>query len=68
MIYMMVAYGLAVILAVIAYMATEQLAGIPMRLTAENTLITLVLAGVVGILSGLLSAAKLRGAEPADLF
>ena len=33
---MMIAYVLAVILAIVVYWATQELAGIPMRLTAET--------------------------------
>ncbi|MGZ3430774.1 MAG: FtsX-like permease family protein [Isosphaeraceae bacterium] len=68
LIYMVISYVFAVILAIVVYRATEELAGIPMRLTAQNLLITLFLAIVVGFLSGFLSLSKLRGAEPAELF
>ena len=68
LIYMVISYGLAVILAIVVYWATEELAGIPMRLTIQNLLITLVLAIAVGFLSGFMSLAKLRGAQPAELF
>jgi len=68
LIYMVISYVCAVILAIVVYRATEELAGIPMRLTAQNLLITLFLAIVVGFLSGFLSLSKLRGAQPAELF
>jgi putative ABC transport system permease protein len=68
LIYMIISYVLAVILAIVVYRATEELAGIPMRLTAQNLLVTLFLAIVVGLLSGFLSLSKLRGAQPAELF
>jgi putative ABC transport system permease protein len=68
LIYMMMSYVIAVLLAIVVYRATQELAGIPMRLTAENLLITLFLAIVVGFLSGFLSLSKLRAARPADLF
>ena len=68
LIYMIVAYVIAVLLAIVVYQATEALAGIPMRLTAQNLLLTLLLAVVVGFLSGFLSLSKLRAAQPADLF
>ena len=55
LIYMIVAYVVAVLLAIVVYRATESLAGIPMRLTAYNLLLTLLLAVVVGFLSGFLS-------------
>jgi ABC-type antimicrobial peptide transport system permease subunit len=65
---MAISYVFAVILAVVVYGATEELAGIPMRLTTQNLLITLFLAIVTGFLSGFLSLSKLRGAQPAELF
>jgi len=68
LIYMVISYVLAVILAIVVYWATEGLAGIPMRLTFQNLLITLFLAIVAGFLSGFLSLSKLRGAQPAELF
>ena len=55
-------------IAIVVYQATEALAGIPMRLTAQNLQITLFLAVIVGFLSGFLSLSKLRGAQPAELF
>jgi putative ABC transport system permease protein len=68
LLYMIIAYILAVLLAVVVYWATQALAGIPMRLTAHNLLLTLLLAVVVGFLSGFLSLSRLRAAQPADLF
>ena len=68
LIYMMIAYLVAILLAILVYQATEQLAGIPMRMTVGNLALTLVLAIAVGFLSGLLSLSRLRAAEPADLF
>jgi putative ABC transport system permease protein len=68
LIYMIVAYLIAVVLGAAVYWATQELAGIPMRLTARNLLLTLLLAVVVGFLSGFLSLSKLRAAQPADLF
>jgi putative ABC transport system permease protein len=67
-IYMIVSYILAVLLAVFVYWATQELAGIPMVLTGFNLAITLLLALGVGFLSGFLSLGKLRAAQPADLF
>ena len=64
LIYMAISYVFAVILAVVVYGATEELAGIPMRLTAQNLLITLFLAIVTGFLSGFLSLSKLRVPSP----
>ena len=37
-------------------------------MTAQNLLITLALAIVVGFLSGFLSLSRLRAAQPAELF
>jgi putative ABC transport system permease protein len=68
LIYMVISYFFALVLALVVYRATQELAGIPMRLTAQNLLITLLLAIVVGFLSGFLSLSKLRGAQPAELF
>ena len=68
LIYMVIAYLMAVILGLTVYRVTEELAGIPMRLTADNLALTLMLALGVGVLSGFLSLSKLRSAEPADLF
>ncbi len=68
LIYMMIAYVIAVLLAIVVYWATQELAGIPMRLTSGNLLTTALLAVVVGFLSGFLSLSRLRAAQPADLF
>jgi putative ABC transport system permease protein len=68
LIYMLISYLIAVLIAVLVYRATEDLAGIPMRLTIHNLLLTLGLAVLVGLFSGLLSLSKLRAAQPADLF
>ncbi len=68
LIYMIVAYFIAVLLAIVVYHATQALAGIPMSLTVHNLLLTLLLAVVVGFLSGFLSLSRLRAAQPADLF
>jgi putative ABC transport system permease protein len=68
LIYMLVAYIVAVLLAVVVYWATQELAGIPMRMTVQNLVLTLLLAVVVGCLSGFLSLSKLRAASPAELF
>jgi putative ABC transport system permease protein len=68
LLYMIAAYFIAVLLAIVVYWATQELAGIPMRLTTQNLLLTLLLAIVVGFLSGFLSLARLRAAQPADLF
>ena len=66
--YMLISYLIAVILGLIVYRVTEELAGIPMRMTSQSLLITLALAIVVGFLSGFLSLSRLRAAQPAELF
>ena len=68
LIYTMIAYLVAILLAIVAYQATEQLSGIPMRMTVGNLALTLFLAIAVGFLSGFLSLSRLRAAQPADLF
>lgn len=68
LIYMVISYAFAVILAIVVYRATEELAGIPMRLTTQNLMMTILLALVVGFVSGFLSISKLHGAQPAELF
>jgi putative ABC transport system permease protein len=67
-IYMIISFVIALLLAVIVYWVTQELAGIPMRLTPSNMLITLSLTILVGLLSGFLSVSKLTAAQPADLF
>jgi putative ABC transport system permease protein len=57
-----------VVATVVVYKATQELAGIPMRMTLENLGITLVLAVVVGVGTGLSTIGKLRRADPAELF
>jgi putative ABC transport system permease protein len=68
LIYVMIAFVLAVLLAIVVYWATQELAGIPMRLTLGNLLLTIILAIVAGFVSGFLSLSRLRAAQPADLF
>jgi putative ABC transport system permease protein len=68
LIYMIIAYLIAVVIGLMVYRATQELAGIPMRMTAHNLGLTLLLAVVVGLFSGFLSLSKLRGAQPAELF
>ena len=53
LIYMMIAYVIAVLLAIVVYWATQALAGIPMRLTPGNLLITAASRGRRGIPVGL---------------
>ncbi len=59
---------IAVGIAAVVYRITAELAGVPMRLTLENLMLTLLLAVVVGSATGLVTAYKLRSAQPADLF
>jgi hypothetical protein len=54
LIYMIISYVIADLLASFVYRAPEDLAAIPMRLTIQNLLITLALALLVGLLSGFL--------------
>jgi putative ABC transport system permease protein len=68
LIYALGAFGPAVILAYVAYRATQALAGIPMRMTMANLVLALGLAAAVSLLSGLLTVGKLRTADPAELF
>ena len=65
---MLISYAIAVILGLIVYRVTEELAGIPMRMTYSSLWLTLALAIVVGFLSGILSLSRLRAAQPAELF
>jgi len=66
--YMLISFAVAVVIAVVVYQATEALAGIPMVLTRENLALTFALAMVVGALTGGLTVNRLRLAQPADLF
>ena len=69
LIYMMVSYVVAVLLAIVVYRATQELAGIPMRLTtAQPAASRSCWPSLVGLLSGFLSLSKLRAAQPAELF
>ena len=68
LIYALGAFGPAVVVAYVAYRATEALAGIPMRMTVTNLALALGLAAAVSLLSGVLTVGKLRTADPAELF
>ncbi len=68
LIYMIISFFIGVLIAIIVYKATQELAGIPMLLTWENLGVTLLLAIVVGVSSGLLTIGRLRRADPAELF
>ncbi|MDG3006537.1 FtsX-like permease family protein [Paludisphaera mucosa] len=66
--YMLISFAAAVAIAVVVYLATETLAGIPMVLTRENLALTFALALAVGAVTGGLTVNRLRLAQPADLF
>jgi len=68
LIYMVISFFVGVLIAIVVYKATQELAGIPMRLTWENLGVTLLLAVVVGVSTGLLTIGRLRRADPAELF
>jgi putative ABC transport system permease protein len=68
LIYMGISFFVGVLIAIIVYKATQELAGIPMRMTMENLGVTLLLAVVVGVSTGLLTIGRLRRADPAELF
>ena len=68
LIYMVISFFVGVLIALVVYKATQELAGIPMRLTWENLGVTLLLAIVVGVSTGLLTIGRLRRADPAELF
>jgi putative ABC transport system permease protein len=68
LIYALGAFGPSVVVAYVAYRATEALASIPMRMTVANLALALVLAAVVSLLSALFTVGKLRTADPAELF
>ncbi len=68
LIYVVCAFGPALVLAFVAYRATELLASIPMRMSAFNLALTLGLAFAVSLGSALLTVGKLRTADPASLY
>jgi putative ABC transport system permease protein len=68
LIYSMAAYVPAVAAGAGLYRATESLANIPMRLTAANLGLVLVLTLGASFISALLTLNKVRSAEPAELF
>ena len=68
LIYALGAMGPAVVVAYIAYRATEALASIPMRMTVANLALAMGLAAAVSLLSALFTVGKLRTADPAELF
>jgi putative ABC transport system permease protein len=65
---MIISFFTGVLIAIVVYKATQELAGIPMKMTMENLGITLLLAVVVGVGTGLLTIGRLRRADPAELF
>ncbi len=62
------AYLIATALGVLAYEATEALAGIPMRLTLGILALTLFVTAMVGLVSAVFTLDKVWRANPADLF
>jgi putative ABC transport system permease protein len=68
LIYMVISFFVGLLIAIVVYKATQELAGIPMKMTMENLGVTLLLAVVVGVGSGLLTVGRLRRADPAELF
>jgi putative ABC transport system permease protein len=68
LLYALVAFVPAVAIAAGAYHVTRDLANIPMVLTWENLAWTLLLTVVFSVVTGLLTARKLRAANPADLY
>lgn len=68
LIYMVISFFVGLLVAIVVYKATQELAGIPMRLTLENLGVTFLLSVVVGVATGLLTIGKLRRADPAELF
>lgn len=67
-IYCMCAYILAVPISVVSYRVTEQIAQIPMHLTATNIVYVLLLTVAMGWISARICMAKVYSANPADLF
>jgi putative ABC transport system permease protein len=68
LIYVLGAFGPAVIVAYVAYRVTAALASIPMRMTVPNLALALLLAAAVSVFSALLTVGKLRTADPAELY
>jgi len=68
LIYMAISFFVGVLIALVVYKATQELAGIPMKMTIQNLGVTLLLAIVVGVGSGVLTVGRLRRADPAELF
>jgi putative ABC transport system permease protein len=68
LLYGILAFVPAVLIAVGLYHLTQRLAAIPMELTAGNIGLVLMLTIVSGLVSGVLAISKLRAANPADLF
>jgi putative ABC transport system permease protein len=66
--YMLISFAVAVVISLVVYYATEELAGIPMVMTNRNLVLTFGLAMAVGLVSGALTVNRLRLADPAELF
>jgi putative ABC transport system permease protein len=62
------AYLIAVVLGFGLYLATEALAGIPMRLTARILALTLLVTVFIGLASSVFTVGKVWRADPAELF
>jgi putative ABC transport system permease protein len=68
LIYSLSAYVPAVLVGAGLYWATQSLANIPMRLTAVNLGLVLVLTVSASLVSAMLTLDKVRSADPAELF
>jgi putative ABC transport system permease protein len=68
LIYSLAAYCPAVAVGAGLYMATQELADIPMRLTPFNLGCVLLLTLIASLVSALLTLNKVRSADPASLF
>jgi putative ABC transport system permease protein len=62
------AYLIALALGLGLYEATQALAGIPMRLTPRILAISLLVTGLIGLVSALFTLEKVWRADPAELF
>jgi putative ABC transport system permease protein len=62
------AYGPALVLAVVLYRLTARATGLPLHLEASRAAIVLLLALLIGSCSGLSVLRRIRSADPADLF
>jgi len=67
LVYAVVAFGPAVLIAVVAYRVTSELAGTPMILTLTNLALVFGLDVAFCLAAGLLTMGRLRHADPASL-